>query len=1761
MKALQWVSGRAVLSSISKTLTFSCLHSFAVTGGSWLLLPLVLACAVSSASTQGVPPKANSVVGPQGLQSEQSPPRLDSVRRFLAARGWRAGQAAPAVPAASSSRPLGRRDVKNSESPRPATTAQDPSTAAWQSIGPAAVSTSDFGLVSGRVSALAFDPADSSGNRLYVGTTGGGVWLSQNAGTSDLSYLAFQPLTDTVSALNGVLEPSISIGALTVQPGSTGVVLAGTGDPNDALDSYYGAGILRSTDGGDSWSLIQFTADQKWGFLGEGFAGFAWSTSSPETVVAAVSQALEGQRVNAPVSGFSYTGLFYSTDSGATWSLATIRDPGGLVVQGPGDAFVAPDGNPATAVVWNPVRKLFIAAVRFHGYYQSTDGVTWTRLTAQPGSKLTAKNCPAHFEVDGVATCPIFRGAMAVNPQTGDTFAWTVDNSNQDQGLWQDLCNAKAGACTNTSLTFAKQWDTTALHALSSPGSATVANGDYNLTLAAVPSGQSTLLLAGANDLWKCDLASNCAWRNTTNATTCKSAGVGPYQHALVWNPANPVQVFLGNDSGLWRSNDAIDETGKACAASDATHFQNLNGALGSLAEVESLAQSPNSPFVLMAGLGGNGTTGAMGSSAPSGNWQQILGGEGGSIAIDPQDDSSWYVNNASGVSIHACSGTSLCTPSGFGSGPVIADADVGGDGSSMNRPASFLVDPLDHTQLLVATCRVWRGSATGGWTSDNAISPILDTRPSATSCSNSALIHAIAAIALGNGKELVYVGIAGVANGGGALAGHVFSATIDPRIGKMPTWTDLSMRAVPNDSRAFNSLGMEISSIVIDPHDATGQTVYVTIAGIAQTGTALRTVYRSTNGGAAWSKIVSNLPQVPVNSLAVDSQDARTVYVATDHGVFSTRAVGTCADSYSTCWTEYGTGLPASPVLALTVPASSASSQLLTAATYGRGIWQIPLWTAGTQQTLTTVTADPMALTFATQRSGTSSDAQTVTLTNTGDNPLNVSSISMSGDFTKTDNCTSGAVAPKAACAIQVKFLPTATGVRSGSAVIAANVNGGSLSVTLSGTGAAPLPVNLSPALVAFDPTPVGTTSSPLQITATNSNPFPVSILSESVTGPFVLTGNSCGTTSLLANNACELTVQFQPTAAGAASGTLTFVDEAGSQTVSLTGTGSAPPTDTLSVASLTFPGTILQQLSAPQTVVIANTGDVLLTSIKTAVSGPFQISDTCGTQLAGQSSCSVSVVFVPTAAGSQSGVVTISDLLRTQTVSLSGIGLLPPVLTPSPASLSFAAQPTNTTSAAQTLTVSNTGGAPMANVGFQIIGGSAASFATGATTCGAARGSTLDAGSSCTVQVTFSPKAAGGNSATLVISSSTLGVTGAQVPLVGNGTSTAGLLVSPNRLSFPATLLGHSSAVQSVTITNADNYADTSVSVSVGAPFALAENACGASLAAAASCSVGVIFSPVTSGAVTGVLSVTAPSATTPASVALSGAGALPSSIQVTPAVLHFAATGVGDTSAAATVTLTNAGTVGSVTGLSLTASKGFRLSANTCAASLAAQANCTVGVAFAPSVAGAQSGSISIASDGAATSTQVALSGSGVDFTIASLGSTSQTVSSGQAASYSLTISPLGGVQADYALQCGSLPSHTLCSFNPASETIGGDSTGTVTVRLSTGQSAQASSSPFPKPRATGGVHLLPLVCGLVLVPLSRKGRRRFLLLVAAFAILFGGLVGCVSSGGGSGGSSGSGGILSANSTPAGTYSVLVTVSSNGVSHSLTLTLIVD
>ncbi len=1226
---------------------------------------------------------------------------------------------------------------------------------AWTAVGPMQVASQGFGSVSGRVTSVVIDPADSSGNTVYVGTTGGGVWKSTNAAGA-ASSVTFAALTDSLPVFSTGTTASLSIGSVAL---GNGVLLAGTGDPNDATDSYYGAGILRSGDGGVTWTVVQYSLDGVAGnhsFFGLSTAGLAFSTSNPSLVVAAMGQAVEGDLVNAQDQSAAVKGLYYSSDAGVTWHMASLMD-GSQTVQAPTLTGLSGGGNAATAVVWNGVRQKFYAAIRYHGYYESVDGMTWTRLVHQPGTGLTSTACPTDRGTTGSTGCPIFRGALAVQPVTGDMFALTVDGANRDQGLYQDVCALNGTSCANTSPVFAN-----ALNAapLESGSAKTIAQGDYNLALAASASGTDTLLYAGTIDLYRCSLAGGCVLRNTTNAQNgcLNSAKVSAAQHAVATlAQASGPLLFVGNDGGIWRSTDGVNETGSVCSLSDASHFQNLNGGIGSLAEVSSFAQDPGDAGILLAGLGALGTAG---TGAVTNAWPQLATGEGGTVAIDQTNPLFWYVSTGAGVTIARCAKGSSCAATDFGSNAIGA-AQVANDVSAIHAP--WLLDPGLDSNMLVGTCRAWRGAATGGalWSSSNAISRPFGA-PSASGCSATfpvvrslaeGGVAAVSSNAQNAGSGVVYAGLAGTQDGGQGFGGHVFVTTAANLASNATVWSDVALSSVTNDvsdGGLFNPGGFDVSSVTVDPHDATGHTVYATVMGFGGNGVNAPHVYRSLDAGAHWTNISSNLPNAPANSLVVDPNDANTLYVAMDTGVYVTTQVTSCTSG--NCWSVFGTTLPNAPVVALAaaagVPTGDGRTGELRAATYGRGIWQIPLLTALTPAAAL-ISINPASVTFSAQAIGTASTSVSVTVTNTGSAPLTISSVSASGDFTETDTCVGIPVAQGASCTVKTLFLPTATGARTGLLTVYGNVAGGQGTASLSGTGTPAAAIVLNPVMLVFPSTSVGATSSVENVTISNTGGTSANLQVPVVTGDFHLAANTCGS-ALAPSTGCTVSIAFSPSSAGTRTGTLTVVDDAGTQVTSLSGVATSPATDALSLAGLSFAPQQLNTASTAQQVMLINAGDVALTLIAAQITnGDFAVVNGCGNSLNAHASCALSVSFSPKSLGSQTGVLTVSDQFRTQTIALSGTGLAPPGVSLAPVGgLAFGSVGVATSGGTQTVTLTNNGGVLLGIASIVVTGDF--SIVAGGNTCG----QTLAPAAACSVQIGFTPTVTGSRTGTVTFS-----------------------------------------------------------------------------------------------------------------------------------------------------------------------------------------------------------------------------------------------------------------------------------------------------------------------------------------------------------------------------------------------------------------------
>jgi hypothetical protein len=201
-------------------------------------------------------------------------------------------------------------------------------------------------------------------------------------------------------------------------------------------------------------------------------------------------------------------------------------------------------------------------------------------------------------------------------------------------------------------------------------------------------------------------------------------------------------------------------------------------------------------------------------------------------------------------------------------------------------------------------------------------------------------------------------------------------------------------------------------------------------------------------------------------------------------------------------------------------------------------------------------LTLSSLSLTFGDQVVGTTSAAQSATVTNAGNATVSVCSIIMSGDFGQTNTCV-GSLASKASCAVNVTFSPTASGTRSGSAQIVTADTASQQLIALSGKGVAPV-VALSTTGLTFAGQLISTTSAAQMVTLSNTGDGTLTITGVAATGDFAQTNTCNGSVAATAN--CTISISFSPTATGARSGLLMVTDNASGtpHTVPLTGTGS---------------------------------------------------------------------------------------------------------------------------------------------------------------------------------------------------------------------------------------------------------------------------------------------------------------------------------------------------------------------------------------------------------------------------------------------------------------------------------------------------------------------------------------------------------------------------------------------------------------------------
>jgi photosystem II stability/assembly factor-like uncharacterized protein len=449
----------------------------------------------------------------------------------------------------------------------------------WVQLGPEPITNGEPGPGfvnpandSGRITGIAADPTQA--NTIYIAAASGGVWKTTDGGTT------WTPLTDG--------QATTVMGAIAVAPSNPSIIYAGTGEASFSLDSLPGRGVLKSTDGGTTWTLEGNSV-----FNRMCISKIVVDPSDPNTVYVATTIA----GING-VYNLGGGGVWKSTDGGTTWTntLATVE--GGST-----------DFGSVTDLVMNPSNhQILFAAVgdiygdAINGVYKSTNaGGSWTELSGP----ATGSN------VGRIALAISHSGSTLYVAETGSSF---TSQSGQLTGFYRSTNGGSSFTSVSGVPNFAGE------------------QGWYDLVMAVDPNNSQRVYAAGAPDYNVNDfhhiIIRSSNGGNSWTSLVADSSSNGPHtdHHALAFD-ANG-NLLDGNDGGIW----------KATTPSGTFTWNDLNGNLG-LTQVEGVGVDPNNANTVIIGTQDNGTDQYPGTVA----WNQVLGGDGGIARVDPVTPSTMY--------------------------------------------------------------------------------------------------------------------------------------------------------------------------------------------------------------------------------------------------------------------------------------------------------------------------------------------------------------------------------------------------------------------------------------------------------------------------------------------------------------------------------------------------------------------------------------------------------------------------------------------------------------------------------------------------------------------------------------------------------------------------------------------------------------------------------------------------------------------------------------------------------------------------------------------------------------------------------------------------------------------------------------------------------------------------------------------------------------------------------------------------------------
>ncbi|MBL8194086.1 MAG: hypothetical protein JNM06_09885 [Blastocatellia bacterium] len=378
----------------------------------------------------------------------------------------------------------------------------------FTAIGPAPINNGQtFGnrnKVSGRVTSIAINPEDPK--IVYLGAAQGGVWRTTDAGQN------WQPMTDDA--------PTQAVGAVALDPTNPNIIYVGTGEGNLSGDSFFGMGILKSTDGGKTWvNLANRT------FLGLSFSNLLIDPRDTKILYASIANAVGGNRSRNPQAGTS--GIYKSIDGGVNWT--NVLKVGESVFASAVDIEMDPSNS-----------SILFASIFNIGVFKSTDaGQTWSMvrggLPTQEVSRVDIGIAPSNSNI-------VY--ASAGNSRTGDLL--DIYKSTDAGNTWRATSRPPQSGFGNICQCF------------------------YDNRIVVDPDNPDTVYYGGV-----------ALYRSTNGGQSwidiSSISSMHPDFHAIQINrSAEGKQIYIGNDGGVWSSLDDGKTWNNINAALNITQFQSI---------------------------------------------------------------------------------------------------------------------------------------------------------------------------------------------------------------------------------------------------------------------------------------------------------------------------------------------------------------------------------------------------------------------------------------------------------------------------------------------------------------------------------------------------------------------------------------------------------------------------------------------------------------------------------------------------------------------------------------------------------------------------------------------------------------------------------------------------------------------------------------------------------------------------------------------------------------------------------------------------------------------------------------------------------------------------------------------------------------------------------------------------------------------------------------------------------------------------------